>query len=222
MLGGEVSFPNGDKRVIQEVWAENSVIWLDGSPFKHPSESSIASINLTVLASEYHEYTASLFHRSFSVSDLQKIPVSWGKSEGSLKSKMKEPVELLSALSAYNDISSLNDFYKVQGVDPQLTFDLAELDISGSKSGLLRFDFECIGQQSEPVIQVFWWGDSRSGPFEASSVRFTAENGTLIVPLDASPWWANLNQVKGIRIDLERFDNCEFFQINDLRLYARN
>jgi hypothetical protein len=87
--------------------------------------------------------------------------------------------------------------------------------------GLIRFEFNCIGMTSEPRMQIFWWGDGRDGPFEMSSVKFTAENGTLIVPLDSSPWWLGLSKIKGLRFDLDNASACNAIKITNIALYQR-
>ena len=47
------------------------------------------------------------------------------------------------------------------------------------------------------------------------------ENGTLIVPLDASPWWLGLRQVKGLRFDLDNASACRAFSVENISLYRR-
>jgi len=142
-------------------------------------------IDVIVSPSVYKEYVASLFHRAFAVSDFQKIPVSWGRSEKSLRTKMTMPVSLTGLSPATFHVSSFNDSYKIEGEDPQLIFDISALSVSGRNSGLLKFDFNCIEKTSESRMQIFCWGDERDGPFEASSVSFIYENGTLIVLIGA-------------------------------------
>jgi hypothetical protein len=220
-IGDKVRLANGDLRVIQRVWADGSAIWLDGGLVTPPDISSGNIIDVIVYPSVYQEYIASLFHRAFAVSDFQKIPVSWGRSEKSLRTKMTTPVSLTGLSPATFHVSSFNGSYKIEGNDPQLTFDISDLGVVGRNTGLLKFDFNCVSNTSESRMQIFWWGDERDGPFEASSVRFTAENGTLIVPLDASPWWVGLRQVKGLRFDLDNASACRAFRVENISLYRR-
>ena len=219
--GDKVRLANGEIRVIERVWAEGSTIWLDGGLVAPTDISSGNIIDLIVPPDVYQEYAASLFHRAFAVSDFQKIPVSWGRSEKSLRSKMTMPVSLTGLSPTTSHVSSFNGSHKIEGDDPQLSFDISALSVSGRNSGLLKFDFNCIEKTSESRVQIFWWGDERDGPFEASSVRFTAENGTLIVPLDASSWWLGLRQVKGLRFDLDNASACRAFSVENISLYRR-
>jgi hypothetical protein len=102
-----------------------------------------------------------------------------------------------------------------------LTFDISSINLSGREAGILRFDFTCLNQSATPRIQVFWWGDSDNGRDETLSIRFTADNGTLIVPLDATPLWLMLKRVKGISIDLDNASACDAIKINNVRLMQR-
>jgi hypothetical protein len=217
-VGDQVRIGNDEIRKIQRVWIEGNAVWLEGSPFAgYPGV-----LHVIVKPQIINEYRASLFQRAFSRSDYQKIPVAWGRSEESLKRKMA-PIKSLDGISpSLHHLIPENGSYKVNGDDPFLSFELSHLHLSGRDAGLLRFDFSCIGQTSEPKIQVFWWGDDQQNPVEASSIKFTASIGTLIVPVDASPRWLMLNQVKGIRIDLDNPSACSNFRINDIGLFQRN
>jgi hypothetical protein len=53
-------------------------------------------------------------------------------------------------------------------------------------------------------------------------VKFTGENGILIVPLDASPWWLGLSKVKGLRFDLDNASACIAFKITNISLFQRD
>ena len=169
---------------------------------------------------------AELFERSFSRQrvDLRKLPVSWGRSIKTLGSRMKPVIDedgfvLSSTSHVYPQDNSL---YSVKGHDPFLVFDISKQTLSGKMAGLLTFEFECQSQRQEPKIQLYWWGDEERGASETNSLFFNAENGTLIVPLDASPRWYLINLLKGIRIDLHNPEACESFSIKNLALQARD
>ena len=114
-----------------------------------------------------------------------------------------------------------NGAYKVTGTDPQLIFDVSRFNLSGREAGLLMFDFGCMAKTAEPRIQVFWWGDDRGEPSEQFSIKFTADEGSLIVPLDASPRWLTMKYIKGIRIDLDNASACGAFSVTNLGLFQR-
>jgi hypothetical protein len=220
-VGDQIRLADGSSRSIERVWAEGAAVWLSGETISAPETASGNFFRATVSPDAYREYVASLFHRSFAVSDFQKIPVSWGRSERSLSKKMTSPVSLAGLSPTTSQVLLKDGSYKVEGNDPQLIFDVSKLGVNGRNAGLLKFDFKCLDETAEPRMQVFWWGDHRSGPHEALSVRFTANNGTLIVPLDASPWWTGLRHVKGMRIDLDNPSACRAFDIENIALYRR-
>ncbi|MGV8894717.1 MAG: hypothetical protein ACOH2K_17625 [Burkholderiaceae bacterium] len=220
-VGNKIHIGNDEIRQVKRVWNEGSAIWLDGAHIEsmvagHPNKVLLAASSQMVA-----EYRISLFQRAFSQSDFQKIPVAWGKSEKSLKKKMTLIKSFDGINPSISHVIPENGNYKVNGVDPLLSFNISNFHLSGHDAGLLRFDFSCIGKTAEPRIQVFWWGDDHEGPFEASSVRFTADNGALIVPLDASPRWLTLKHIKGVRIDLDNASACSTFSVKNFGLFQR-
>ena len=182
----------------------------------HPNKVQV-SVAPQVMA----EYRQALFQAAFSQTDFQKIPVSWGRSEKSLKKKMSLVKNFDAIAPALNQLLVDSGSYKVDGVDPSLSFNISSLGLSGKDAGLLRFYFSCVNKTSQPRIQVYWWGDTHEGPFEASSVRFTADEGVLIVPLDASPRWLLLEHLKGVRIDLDNASACSEIKVKDIALYRK-
>ena len=221
-VGDQVRIGSDELRRIKRIQTEGNAVWLEGAPIVPVVTAYPNIIHVTVNPQSANEYRASLFQRSFSQSDFQKIPVAWGRSEKSLKNKMTLTKSFDGISPSLHQLIPESRDYKVNGVDPYLIFDISSLDLSGRDAGLLRFDFTCTGKSTEPRIQVFWWGDDHVGPFEASSVRFTADNGTLIVPLDASPFWLTLKKIKGIRIDLDNATACSAFSIKKMGLFQRH
>jgi hypothetical protein len=219
--GDQIRFgKNGKLRSIIRVWPEGSSIWVDGGAIPH-SGGYTNSAELIVSSRVHKEYVSSLFQRSLSVLDYQKIPVSWGRSANSLKDKMDLIGGLDGLTSGIHDLVSESGNYIIKGNDPQVIFDVSSLNLSGRDAGLLKFDFNCFGGSTNPRLQIFWWGDDRNGPFEASSIKFSPENGALIVPLDASPWWLTLRKISGIRIDLDQSTACNGFSVKNIGLYQR-
>lgn len=217
-VGDQVRIGIGELRRIVKVSMEEKSVWFEGPLLKgdHP-----IYIHLPISTELLLEYRASLFQRAFSTSDLQKIPVAWGRSYKSLEKKMTLIKVVNEVPTSFAQLIPENGSYKVNGIDPILSFDILSLDLSGRDAGLLKFDFSCINRSAEPRIQVFWWGDGHGGPFEASSVRFTADDGTLIIPLDADPRWLTLKKSKGIRIDLDNASACSAFSVRNIGLFQR-
>lgn len=220
-VGDQVRIGNNEIRRIKRVWREGNAVWLEGAPIAPTVTGYQNMIHLIVNPQILNEYRSSLFHKSFSQSDLQKIPVAWGKSDNYLKSKMNLIKSFDGISPRLDQLIPENGSYMVNGVDPRLSFDISSFNLSGRDAGLLRFDFTCTGRSAEPRIKVFWWGNNYKGPFETSSVKFTADNGTLIVPLEASPLWLTLEKVNGIRIDLVNASACNAFSVKRIGLFQK-
>ncbi|MGZ9042755.1 MAG: hypothetical protein ACXW27_18190, partial [Allosphingosinicella sp.] len=82
-------------------------------------------------------------------------------------------------------------------------------------------EFACLQETSTPRLQVFWWGDEQAGPNEAASLRLTADDGVLIVPLDAFPRWLTLDRVRGLRLDLDDTAACGAMIVKDFAFHQR-
>jgi hypothetical protein len=219
--GQPVRLANDERRKVTRVWEQGSAIWLDGGALDPATVGAPKSIEVSINPQGLSAYRTALLQRAFAVIDYAKIPVAWGRSERSLLHKMVRIVALSSRTPQLIDLNVEGNAYKVVGPDPQVNFDLSDLKLSGRDAGLLRFELSCTGRNQDPKMQVFWWGDSASGPSESSSTRFTAENGVLIVPLDAAPLWLTLDQVKGLRLDLENPTACSSIRLANIALYQR-
>lgn len=220
--GTQVRIGADEMRRINRVSKEENTIWLDGSVIDAAAAGYPKQIQVLVTPGLDAEYRVALFEKAFALSDFKKIPVAWGRSERSLARKMTLITKFDALTPSIHDLVSENGHYKVTGIDPLLSFDISDLNLAGTDAGLLRFSFSCINRSSKPRIQVFWWGDDHNGPFEVSSVRFTADDGTLIVPLEASPRWLATKHVKGIRIDLDNASACTSFNVKDISLLQRH
>lgn len=219
--GDFVRFGNGKKRQVTRVWIEGNALWLEEPRIEPGILDPVNRIQLVLSTRRVAEYRVALFQRAFSQSDFHKIPVAWGRSEISLKNRMA-PVRTLDGIKPISHHLTQEDGgYEVNDVDPFLSFDISDLHLSGKDAGLLRFDFTYVGEITEPRIQVFFWGDDHQGPFEAFSVRFTAGEGALIVPLDASSQWLTLKHIKGIRIDFDNVSIGNTVNIKNIGLFQR-
>jgi hypothetical protein len=213
-VGDLVHFPQSGERRIIRIWKEGSAVWVDGSPLNANLEGAPGTIEVAFDAER-------LLDKPFAVPDLSYIPVSWGRSVNSLSARMRHVVDLDPLPLSMRDMRVDGKSYIVTGNDPQLLFELTGLQLSGRQAGLLKMDFTCHQRRAKPRIQVFWWGDDQTGPSEPASSRFNAENGTLIVPLDAYPRWLTLEKVKGLRIDLDNAEACASISVRNVALFQR-
>jgi len=220
-VGTQVLLGNGDHRHITRIRPEGSAIWLDGPIFDSSKIGAPNFIEATVEPKAEPEFKLALLDKAFSTLELAKIPVAWGKSEASLIKRMNLVQNFDSISPALYDLSVENGAYKIVGNDPRMSFDISNYSVSGRNAGLLKFEFSCLSKNSEPRIQVFWWGDEQMGPTEAASLRFTAENGVLIVPVDAYPRWLTLGKIRGVRIDLDNASACGGITVRSVALYQR-
>lgn len=221
-IGDQLRFNVNEIRFISKISIETNTVWFKGKPVFLSNDESIISVDILVTPQIIQEYYASLFQRSFSTSNFQKIPFAWGKSVKTLNKRMTLVQNLDQINPQVLHLAANNNQYQVNGIDPNLIFNLNNVNVSGKSAGLLKFDFECIQKNEDPKLQVFWWGDERSQPFESSSVIFSGDTGTLIVPLDASPWWYTLRKIKGIRIDLQNPNACSAITVTKIGLYQRS
>lgn len=219
VAGDRVRIGGDEIRRVAKVWREGNAIWLDGDVIDPAKGGYPNNFELMLSQEAMAEYHISLFERAVGQKEFNKIPVSWGRSSNSLKEKMEPIVEL--SIASTSQLTYENGIYKVLGSDPSLSFDMSGFTVSGRSAGLLKLDFACVNRNAEPRIQIFWWGDNHEGPFEAASVRFTADDGALIVPMDASPRWVMMERIKGIRIDLDNPSACGAIKVNDAGLFQR-
>lgn len=221
-VGDQIQINQSEVRRIREIRSAGRQVWLEGPALQVSDSDSTNHARLIEPSPEaIVEYQAALLQRAFASPQLKKIPIAWGRSQDTLSKKMTLIRKLDELKPSLKHLVAQNGAYKVDGVDPYLSFDLSGLNLSGRDAGLLKFEFRCFGRTAEPRIQAFWWGNGQRAPFDASSVRFNAENGTLIVPLEASPRWLALQHVKGIRIDLDNPSACSSFSIDNLSIYQR-
>ncbi|MGE7962608.1 hypothetical protein ACQKPC_09555 [Pseudomonas sp. NPDC089918] len=184
------------------------------------SEQTYIEAELT--GESINKYRSTLMQKSFGSNDFKKIPIAWGRSLKSLESKLNLLSDLSSTPFSTKDFSGQGESLRVSGPDPQLIYDVSSLALSGKTSGMLRFDFSCEDKQQEPRIQLFWWGDTYDGPNEALSVKFNAEDGSIVVPLEALPLWLTMKTIAGLRIDLDNPAACTSIKLKHLALYKNN
>lgn len=221
-VGSEVLLVNGERRHITRIWREGNALWLDGLPLDSSQTRSSAFIEAIADQKMKSEYRLALFDTAFAVArDLDKLPVAWGKSNASLTNKMELVRDLNQTSPTTYHLALEPEGQRITGDDPRIIYNFTEPTISGRQAGLLKFDFSCLGKKAEPKLQIFWWGDGQPTT-ETSSLRFSADNGTLIVPLDAYPRWLTLKRVEGFRIDLDNATACDAIFVKDIALYQRN
>ncbi|MEM7018730.1 MAG: hypothetical protein AAF512_15490, partial [Pseudomonadota bacterium] len=214
-----IMLANGEYRQIQRIGIDNKILWLDGAPLAPETAGYPNKVSIHIESTLITDYRTELFRRAFSQQTLLKIPTAWGDSADSLASKMRFVQDL--EHPRLHQVKEEGGFYQAIDQDPYIIFDIAHMNISGREAGLLKFSFSCVNKTAEPQIQVFWWGDHHPAPNDIFSVKFIAGEGTMIVPLDASPHWLARKKLQGIRLDLNNPDACQQFSFRDLALFNR-
>lgn len=212
---------NGEKRVVTDIVKESNRINFSGSVI-HPKTNDDNELSIEIPQELLPEYRARLFTKAFSTNDLRKIPVAWGKSEKTLVRVLTLIQEIDKLKTETQELESQTNGYKILGGDPQIHFDLSKLNLSGRDADILRLSFLCNSDsvQVAPKIQIFWSGDG-NGFSESASIRLTAENGVILVPLYSAYRWRIMNKITNIRIDFEETVPCKNVNATHISLYKR-
>ncbi|WP_341313012.1 hypothetical protein WN982_16570 [Paraburkholderia sp. IMGN_8] len=221
-VGTDIRLRNGETRKVTRLSAEQHVIWLDGGPLDPSQAGYPGVVDVTLEPAVEADFRAALQDASFSTPDLAEIPVAWGRSDKSLSKKMTQVATFDALTPTAHDLSLKSGTYKVTGANPQLSYDVSALGVSGHGAGLLRFEFACLDRRAAPRFKIAWWGDKQPGPSDAAQLTFTADDGVLIVPIDAYPRWLTLERVRGLQMTLVDPNACGAIGIKHVALYQRN
>ena len=220
--GDTLVFPNGESRSIETLDASQAWIGYSGAPLSFHDTPLPVYVDIQVSPEVFREYATSLFQRSFPVSDLSRIPLTWGGSQHELKSKMERVYDLVPVVQDQVQQAVVEKGrYLFDLSNPQLTLDVSSLGISGQRAGILSFDMGCSNASALSYMRVEWWGAHPERDAEHSSVRFLVRTGAIIVPLDASPHWLRSDAIKAIRLQLEDVAACGQASISNIGLYQR-
>jgi hypothetical protein len=158
----------------------------------------------------------------FRMGFIEELPVSWGRSLKSLKNEMRLVKSVPTGSSPL--LHSVRDngvgYYRIDGPNPSITFDVSEWKLNGRDAGILTFDFTCKDASKKPSLGVYW-SSKTTGPSEATVVRFNARMGALVVPLDAAPRWLLAEGINTLRFDIADPAPCAAFSIVNVRLWQR-
>jgi len=160
-----------------------------------------------------------LWSQAFYLRELKKLPVAWGRTMDSLRSRLKLVTELDADTAILSDITRLrSQEYSLSGSTPSISFDLKPHAISGKTTGVLGFEMSCENQQ--PIkIAVSWMGTATPQPI--STAVFNGENGQLLIPLDYAPSWLLSDKLSSIKLRLENASSCRKIHLADFALYSR-
>ncbi len=217
-VGTPLRLPGGEVRIVSRIWPEGAAIWFEGPRLEAGSAGMRGTVSVRMSPEETR---LTLFERAFSHADLASIPIAWGRSAHSLldHSRLVKRIDAGDPATPAKAARSGESTAIEPG--PGVTLPIDQTALSGRDAGLLKFDFSCTGRKAPPRLRLTWWGDDQTGPADTSTLRFNAEQGALIVPVDSSPRWLLLNRVKAIRIGLENPDACATTRLSNIELRQR-
>lgn len=164
-----------------------------------------------------------LLDRTFRVTDLVRIPSSWGKSLGSLQSKLVPMQDISPKIqpSLHSITPAGSDRYQVTGDKPTVTFNLSSFNLQGRNAGLLALQFSC-KRRSKTRVALSWQSQDEPRPNSAARLEMTLKNGQQLVPLDIAPRWLLAKDIKFIQFELLDPASCPKFSLSELKLYQRS
>jgi hypothetical protein len=158
----------------------------------------------------------------FRMKSIDELPVAWGRSLATLSPQLRQVQtigpDLPLLLNSVKDIGGGQ--YQIVGPAPSLTFDISRWNFNGREAGILTFAFSCGNSNKKPLVEVFW-GAPATGPKEPTVVRLVAENGDLVVPLDAAPRWLLAKEISSLGFAIADPAQCPEFSITNIQLWQR-
>lgn len=212
-------------RTVLSISPETRTIQLSGSPFPSKEDDLRGYPTfVTVIATDEKramEYKAFQLQVALGIGDYQKLPISWGRSLKALSRRMIPMLQLNVPQAQLHNLIQEGDTLRITGPSPYITFDLSQHGISGHEAGVLSMHFECRESKVPLRILMDWTRDGEIAPWVGASIQFTAQNGDLVVPMDASAPWLLMDRIGALRIMLDTPSMCRSIQITDVTLHRR-
>lgn len=220
-----VEFVNGDIRNIESIYGSKRYIKINLTGKKMPGNivgypNKIKStIDVKIYLPKTEDKKLELWDKVFLLKNLHKLPISWGNSQNTLNKKMTTIQNIDFAKKGLNNVKEVvTGKFQVTGKMPYIVYNISQYNLSGKEAGLLSFDFTC--NNIKPKLEVYWSADANPMT-EKAVVRFNADSGHMIVPLDAMPRWLNAKHLTKIRIGLPNQYTCKIFTIKNVDLSQR-
>lgn len=169
-----------------------------------------------------HNAMLPLLDAVFRMKSIDELPVAWGRSLGTLKPQLRQVQRIGTDLPfLLNSLSKITDErYQINGSAPSLTVDISRWNLRGGEAGILTFSFACGSSRTKQMIDVFWNAPA-TGPKEPNVVRFVAQNGELVVPLDAAPRWLLAEEIKSLGFAIAEPAVCQEFTLTNIQFWQR-
>jgi|GEM_PF-5803009 hypothetical protein len=205
--GDSIVFPDGTSRSVTRM--EGATVWFDGSPVE---KSRVAKWRSVVLKrkeplppAKKAETEGVLLAKAFKPEHLGKVPVAWGHSLATLQPK------LVSTGKA-----------AVVNTKTSAQIDTRALHLKGAQTSFLRVDFHCVSAANPPQDLLLTWAEKgKEAQGAEHSIRFTAENGPLLIPLDSTPSWLFVDQPESMSISKTGESVCSELSVTNIEFYRR-
>jgi hypothetical protein len=174
---------------------------------------------LTELSDE--EY--SLLARAFFQRDLGNLPLAWGTAWSRLSKSLTSVTDISETMVSSPAIQDARgDKYGPLNDQKFIDFSLSDLRTDGRNMGLLIMDFDCSGQTSPILLQIFWINERFPNLSETNSFVLSAISGKrLIVPLDSAPSWVLGGRAKVLRVGRADSETLNTWKVSNVRLAQR-
>ena len=191
------------------------------APLKAQLETSLKA--KSVLLGTTPATQLQLLDQAFQIQDLRKVPRSWGQSFNALKADL-QPVKQLSedsnpALCSLEKVGQTS--YRITGPNPQVNFNLSDLNLKGRDAGILTFDFSS-DQNAAAVLEGRWSSESIGSSEGNAVIRFSAKKGKVVVPLDTAPRWFLAKGIRTLQIGVVNLAPGSTFSLDQVSLFQRS
>ncbi|TGU70208.1 hypothetical protein E4633_18590 [Geomonas terrae] len=206
--GDSIVLPDGSSRSIAGM--QGATIRFSGPPVRKSQLSQWRTVVLKrtepLSPSKKAETERALLSKAFKPEVLGKIPVAWGHSLASLQPR----------LASTGKAAAVTTKTSAQ-------IDTKPLHLKGSETSFLRVDFSCASGTRFPQQDlVLSWVEKVKDPQRAeNSIRFTAENGSLLIPLDSAPNWLFVDQPESMSISSTGAPACSEIRVANVEFYRR-
>jgi len=219
--GDKLIFPHAGERLV--TGTSHGAVLVEGGPLDPLKDGGSRKVRIRRMHSlpaqaseaELREVRLSLLDSAFRVGHLQKIPVGWGRSWGSISPLIKETAR-------YRAAGIGNAAVSPGGLSSGLRLVYPTEGLRVSDAQYLAFNLSCSGNRARAPELVVQWIESDSQSYDDKrSIRFYGEEGLLLVPLDSSPRWFMSRSIGEVRITLTEQSSCEGFDVEHIRFFKR-
>lgn len=149
-----------------------------------------------------------LLTKAYATSDLNKLPLAWGKSILTLQDRMVK-------------VADLNLLSKKMYGAQKISYDLSSLNLCPKDAGLLLLNFR---SDAATKIKIEFLGDEMKDADAIFSSEFYAnvKDNVAIVPLDSYPSWLALKKVKKIVISADEKITLQKVELAQRKIFLGN